>query len=433
MRTAYSEFMSLPIAQKRRALLARALVLLSLGRAGVGACLAAAPATPLRSTPGGEREPVRIGVSGPFTGPSAPMGLSMRTGIRIAAAELNATGGILGRRIQLLEGDDEASNALGARIVREFINRDRIVAGLGIVNTGVALACQRHYQLARVPVITSVATGSLITRQFLPPEHPDNYVFRVSANDTLQAQVIVEEAVLRRGLTRLAILHDATNYGVLGSQDLVAALAQRGIAAVALERFQLRQTDMKPMLERARAAGAQALLTYGIGPELAHIANGRADMHWPVPIIGSWTLAMSNFIEIAGRNAEGARMPQTFIQGARTPRQQAFLDAWVQATGSDRIPVPPAAAQGYDSMLLLAAAIRQAGNLEGPSIRTALETLREEIDGVVMTYRTPFSRDNHESLHTAQQILLGEVRGGRVVQAIEPPAAPRIVPPPTEA
>ncbi|RXF39369.1 amino acid ABC transporter substrate-binding protein, partial [Enterococcus faecalis] len=109
---------------------------------------------------------------------------------------------------------------------REFINRDRIVAGLGIVNTGVALACQRHYQLARVPVITSVATGSLITRQFLPPEHPDNYVFRVSANDTLQAQVIVEEAVLRRGLTRLAILHDATNYGVLGSQDLVAALAQ---------------------------------------------------------------------------------------------------------------------------------------------------------------------------------------------------------------
>src|SRR5690606_5244438 len=139
----------------------------------------------------GERAPLRIGVSGPFSGPSAPMGLSMRDGIRIAAAEINAGGGLLGRRVELVERDDEASNELGAQIVREFVNRERVVAGLGIVNTGVALASQRHYQTARIPVITSVATGTLITRQFQPPEFPENYVFRVSANDTLQAEVIV--------------------------------------------------------------------------------------------------------------------------------------------------------------------------------------------------------------------------------------------------
>jgi branched-chain amino acid transport system substrate-binding protein len=188
-------------------------------------------------------------------------------------------------------------------------------------------------------------------------------VFRVSASDTLQAAVIVEEAVGRRGLTRLAILHDATNYGVLGSQDLIAAMGTRGRTAVVVERFQLRETDMRPQLERARAAGAQAVLTYGIGPELAHIANSMARLGWQVPIIGSWTLAMSSFIELAGRNAEGARMPQTFIAEARSPAQAAFLAAWERATGSVRIPVPPAAAQGYDSMQLLAAAIRQAGSL----------------------------------------------------------------------
>ena len=178
---------------------------------------------------GGERAPIRVGVSGPFSGPSAPMGLSMREGIRIAAAELNAAGGLLGRRIELVERDDEASNELGAQIVRDFIHRDRVTAGLGIVNTGVALASQRHYQMARIPVITSVATGSLITKQFQPPEFAENYVFRVSASDTLQAAVIVEEAVGQRGLTRLAILHDATNYGVLGSQDLVTTLRARGL------------------------------------------------------------------------------------------------------------------------------------------------------------------------------------------------------------
>lgn len=343
----------------------------------------------------------------------------MREGIRIAASEINAGGGLLGRRIELVERDDEASNELGAKIARDFVNRERVVAGLGIVNTGVALASQRHYQTARIPVITSVATGTLITRQFQAPEFPENYIFRVSANDTLQAEVIADEAVRRRGFKRLAILHDASNYGILGSTDLVEALRRLGIEPVVIERFQLRQTDMRAHLERARAAGAQAVLTYGIGPELAHIANGMARMGWQVPIIGSWTLAMSNFIEIAGRNAEGARMPQTFFQVPRTPKQSAFLQAWQDATGRPRIPVAPAAAQGYDSMLLLAAAIRQADSVEGARIREALENLDSPVEGVVMTYRRPFTTDNHETLRSAQQIHLGEIRDGEVVFARE--------------
>ena len=414
--------MSSLIALVRRAILPL-LVSVPLALALTASALATGTAATRASNGFGERAPVRIGVSGPFSGPSAPMGLSMRDGIRIAAAEINAGGGVLGRRVELVERDDEASNELGAQIVRDFVNRERVVAGLGIVNTGVALASQRHYQTARIPVITSVATGTLITRQFQPPEFPENYVFRVSANDTLQAEVIVDEAVSRRGFRRLAILHDATNYGLLGSADLVAALRALAIEPVAIERFQLRQTDMRPQLERARAAGAQAVLTYGIGPELAHIANGMARMGWQVPIIGSWTLAMSNFIEIAGRNAEGARMPQTFIQTPRTAKQSAFLQAWREATDTARIPVPPAAAQGYDSMLLLAAAIRQAGSLGGARIRDALENLEAPVEGVVMTYHRPFSTDNHETLRSAQQIHLGEIRDGEVVFAREATSA----------
>ena len=414
--------MSSLIALVRRAILPL-LVSVPLALALTASALATGTAATRTSNGFGERAPVRIGVSGPFSGPSAPMGLSMREGIRIAAAEINAGGGLLGRRVELVERDDEASNELGAQIVREFVNRERVVAGLGIVNTGVALASQRHYQTARIPVITSVATGTLITRQFQPPEFPENYVFRVSANDTLQAEVIVDEAVSRRGFRRLAILHDATNYGILGSADLAATLRAQGIEPVAIERFQLRQTDMRPQLEHARAAGAQAVLTYGIGPELAHIANGMARMDWRVPIIGSWTLAMSNFIEIAGRNAEGARMPQTFIQTPRTAKQSAFLQAWREATDTARIPVPPAAAQGYDSMLLLAAAIRQAGSLEGARIRDALENLEAPVEGVVMTYHRPFSTDNHETLRSAQQIHLGEIRDGEVVFAREATSA----------
>jgi branched-chain amino acid transport system substrate-binding protein len=362
---------------------------------------------------------IRIGVSGPFTGGSSPMGLSMRDGIRIAAAEINARGGILGRPIELVERDDEARNEKGAQVVQDLINNERVVAALGIVNTGVALASQRYYQQARIPIITSVATGTLVTRQFLPPEHPDNFVFRVSANDTIQAAMIVAEAVDRRKLSRVAIFHDATNYGLLGAEDLETALAARNMAPVTVERFQIRQADMSEQLQRARDRGAQAILTYGIGPELAQIANGMVKMNWHVPLIGSWTLAMSNFIDDAGPNAEGARMPQTFIPEPTTPRRKAFLDAWRERTGSARIPVPPAAAQGYDSLHLLAAALKQAGSADGDRIREALEDLREPVEGVIMTYDRPYTRDNHETISGAHDIFMGEVRNGTVVFAYQ--------------
>jgi len=96
----------------------------------------------LLTTGVGAIEPIRIGVSGPFTGGSSPMGLSMRDGIRLAAQEINAAGGILGRPLRLIERDDEARPERGAQVAQELINREKIVAGLGIVNTGVALASQ---------------------------------------------------------------------------------------------------------------------------------------------------------------------------------------------------------------------------------------------------------------------------------------------------
>ncbi len=366
-------------------------------------------------------EPIRIGVSGPFTGGSSPMGISMRDGIRVAAAEINASGGLLGRPVQLVERDDQARNELGVQIARELVAKEKIVAGVGIVNTGVALASQRVYQEARIPMITAVATGSIVTRQFLPPQHPENFIFRVSASDTIQAAMIVEEAVERRRFRKVAILADSTNYGQLGREDLERALEKKGIRPVSVGKFNIRDVDMTRLLVAAREAGAEALLTYGIGPELAQIANGAAKLGWPVPIIGSWPLSMSNFIDNAGPNGEGARMPQTFIQAPDTPKRRAFIEAYQKLSRTERMPSPSAAAQGYDAMLLLAAAIRQAGTTHGSRVREALESLKEKVEGVVMTYERPFSRSDHEAIDNPGQVVMGEVRNGRVVHAPQEP------------
>ena len=186
------------------------------------ALLLALPVSALAAPPA---TPIRIGVYGPFTGGSSPMGLAMRDGIRLATNEINASGGVLGRPLQLVEYDDEANNQRGSQIAQRLIQLDRVVAAVGIANTGVALASQHYFQEARLPVMTAVATGTIITKQFLPPQYPENYVFRVSNHDALQAAMIVEDAVERRHFRRLAIIHDSTNYGQLGREDLERALA----------------------------------------------------------------------------------------------------------------------------------------------------------------------------------------------------------------
>jgi branched-chain amino acid transport system substrate-binding protein len=361
-------------------------------------------------------DPIKIGVDGPFTGGSSSMGVSMRDGVRLATEEINKAGGVMGRQIQLVERDDEAKNERGVQIAQEFINKEKVVAVVGYINTGVALASQRFFQDAKIPVMNNVATGSIVTHQF--DKDPDNYVFRNAAHDSIQAPMIVEEAVTRRGYKKVAILADSTNYGQLGREDLEKALGAKGIKAVAVEKFNIKDVDMTAQLLKAKEAGAEAVLTYGIGPELAQIANGMTKLGWKVPIVGSWTLSMANFIDNAGPGGEGARMPQTFIQEPTTPKRKAFIANYLKTfkPKNDRIDSPVSAAQGYDSVYLLAAAITQAGSTDGPKIKAALEDLKTPVEGVVTTYNKPFAKDDHDAI-TANIPVFGEVKGGRVVYA----------------
>ncbi len=141
----------------------------------------------------------------------------MRDGVRLAAEEINKNGGVLGRQIQLVERDDEAKNEVGAQVAQELINKEKVVATLGFINTGVALAAQRFYQEAEIPVINNVATGTVITNHFNPPDYDNNYVFRTSAYDVLQAGMMADEAVAQ-GFKKIAILADSTNYGQLAAR-----------------------------------------------------------------------------------------------------------------------------------------------------------------------------------------------------------------------
>jgi branched-chain amino acid transport system substrate-binding protein len=359
---------------------------------------------------------IKIGVDGPYTGGSSSMGVSMRDGVRLAAEEINKAGGVLGRKLELIERDDEGKNERGVQIAQELINREHVVAVVGYINTGVALASERFFQDAKIPVMNNVATGTVVTHQF--DKQPDNYVFRNSAPDNIQSAMIVAQAVTRGGYKKVAILADSTNYGQLGKADLEKALKAKGITPVAEEKFNIKDVDMTAQLLKAKQAGAEAILTYGIGPELAQIANGMTKLGWKVPMIGSWTLSMANYIDTAGPAGDGAMMPQTFIQQPTTAKRKTFIDDYLKTfkPKDNRMDSPVSAAQGYDSIYLLAAAIKQAGSTDGPKIKDALENLKDPVEGVVTTYNKPFTKTDHEAI-TANIPVFGLVKDGKVVFA----------------
>jgi branched-chain amino acid transport system substrate-binding protein len=354
---------------------------------------------------------LRIGLSGPFSGGSSPMGESMRNGVRLAVEEINATGGIQGRSIELIERDDQANNESGGRIADE-LTRLKVVATIGIVNTGVGLASIDTYQKAKIPLMVAVSTGPVLTRRYAPPASPANFIFRVSPTLDLEAKILVAD-LKKRAIARVAMLADDTPYGGSGSAAFADAARNAGLDLVTVQRFKIGDNDMTRQLRNARSAGAQAVVGWGIGPELAQIARGMATLAWKVPFMGSWTLSMRNFIDAAGSAGEGALVPQTFIQDAGSTAKNSFLLAYRRNFKTDLIPSPMSAAQGYDGMHLLALALRQAKSTDGDAIRLALENLDTRYQGVVTSYEKPYSAKDHEAI-TTNMMVIGKVTSGRV-------------------
>jgi branched-chain amino acid transport system substrate-binding protein len=366
---------------------------------------------------GAAQAQIKVGVYGPFTGGSAGMGVSMRNGAALAIEEINAAGGILGKKVIMVARDDEARNERGAQIMQELLEKENVVAVLGPINTGVADASSRYAEEKHIPLIINASAGAKVNELFA--QYPQNYVFRIAAGDALQTEVIVREAVDGRKYTKVALLCDDTNYGQNGRAKMEKALEKRKIKPVYVGKFKIKDTDMTAQLQEAKAAGAQALLLYGIGPELAAIANSMNRIGWNVDMIGAWTLSMSAFISNAGRNGDGATMPQTFIEaGAKGPLQTKFVKDYETKFHEKPISVAVAAAQGYDSMYLLKLAIEQAGTTDGPKVREALEDLKKPYDGVTGHYAPPFTKTDHEAVKESN-VVMGVVKDGKVVPPTE--------------
>lgn len=356
---------------------------------------------------------LRIGVVGPFTGGSADFGIPMLHGIQLAVDEINAVGGYLGRPLELVIKDDQANPDAGLAAAQALAG-EKVTATIGYCNTGVAMKSIDVFQKNRMPLIVPCATGTPITATYPPPE---SYIFRTSARDAIQAPFVVED-IVKRGWTRVAIFADTTGYGEAGLGDVKKAMAARNLQPAHIARFPLGVKDLSEELKAARAAGADVVLSYTVGPENAVIAHGRQALRWKVPQVGAWPLSFPNFIDGAKEAADGALMAQTFVAEPSNERRAAFLSAYARKFKVSKIPVPMAAAQGYDSTYILLYSLFgiRDGNLGGPAVKAALENMQRVYYGVVATYEKPFSADDKDAI-TQNMLVMGMVRNASITFA----------------
>lgn len=356
---------------------------------------------------------LKIGVIGPFTGPSADFGVPMLNGIQLAVDEINAVGGYLGRKLELVRRDDQANPDVGLALSKELVAA-KVAATIGFCNTGVAAKSLEVFQSSKIPLIIPCSTGSPLTAKYPGPE---SYIFRTSAKDAIQAPFVVED-IVKRGWDKVAIFADTSGYGEAGLQDVVKALAAKNLKPVHVARFALGVQDLTEELKAARAAGANVVFSYTVGSENAVIALGRQALGWKVPQVGAWTLSFPFFIDGAKEAANGALMAQTFIAEPSNSRRAAFLTSYARKFNVTSIPVPMAAAQGYDAAYIFLYALFNIkdGNFSGPAIKTALESKIRTYYGVVATYEQPFSLQDKDAT-TQNMLVMGVVKNGSVTFA----------------
>jgi branched-chain amino acid transport system substrate-binding protein len=357
-------------------------------------------------------QPVRVGLIGPFTGGSEDFGNSMRIGAEIAVNEINSVGGYMGRKLEIVERDDQGNPAVGRKAAEDLIAKDKVDFAVGYCNTGVAMKSIDVFQAAKRVLVVPCSQGTAVTRAIPPKE---SYIFRVAPADVLNARFLIGEIVDRRHLKKVAIFADTTPYGQGGVNDLTAELARRQLTPVYTARFDLGVADLTSEMRAAKAAGADAIVTYAVGPEQATAAKSRLGAGVTAPFFAPWPLSFRSTFEQAGQNAlEGTMMVQTIIQDTYNERRTSFLAQYSRLSQGKRIGSLMAAAQAYDSVhLLLWAMFQTHGDSSGAAIKAALEDLQQDFRGVVTSYSKPFSPADHEAI-SENMMWLGVWRKGEL-------------------
>lgn len=340
---------------------------------------------------------------------AAELGVAARHGFELAIEDINKAGGLLGKKVVPVIRDDTGTPPKSIQNMTELIDSEKVAVVVGPTNSGNALAWLHLAQQKKVPVVVPVATATDITKRY--QGDAQNYIFRVSMVDREQVALLLAYAVKSTKNKKIAFIADSTGFGTQGIKDATEVLALHGLTPVAVEKFGPKDTDMTSQLAKIRDAGADTLLIYGLADGNAQTLRSMEKINYMPTAIGTWGNMSSVLVNTAGKKLSEHLVFATSTAEDSNPRATA-LAARVRERYPSMVTFV-SAAQAYDSVMLVAAAIKQAGTTDGAKLAATLESGMPDVQGVIKLYKKPFSKADHEGLGV-DDFHLGKWKDGKV-------------------
>jgi branched-chain amino acid transport system substrate-binding protein len=358
----------------------------------------AAAAATVVALPATAQETMKVGLVAAMSGQSAKSGEAIVRGLSVAIDEINAKGGVLGKKVELVVRDDESNPAKGVVAARELVQREKVAMMFGGLDTPVSMAIVPFANQSKVPFMGVWAAGTPITRNGAA----ENYVFRVSAVDVLVDKALVAYAVKKYGAKKPGMILINNPWGESNEVGLKAALAEKNIPFASIEKFQDADVDVVPQLTRLKQAGADVLFMVANVAPSSQVVKSLDRMGWDVPIVSHWGPAGGRFSELAGPSGQKVHFIQTFsFSGKMSPKAESVLAALKKKYPEIKslADVTPAVgiANAYDAMHLTALAIAKAGSTDGAKIREGYYAI-DSYDGLIKKFSKPFSPTNQDAL-----------------------------------
>ncbi|HTO46605.1 MAG TPA: ABC transporter substrate-binding protein [Burkholderiales bacterium] len=339
------------------------------------ASLAAAAATlSLIAAPAAAQEPIRIGAFLSVTGPAAFLGDPEQKTLELYIDRLNAAGGVLGRKLQLVAYDDGGDAEKARTFAKRLIEQDKVDFIVGGSTTGTTMAAVPLVEAAQIPFV-SLAGAVVIV------EPVKRWVFKTPHTDRMACEKIFVD-MRARGIERIALISGPGGFDKSMRAECLQIAKKHGIQVVADETYGAGDTDMTAQLTKIKnTAGVQAVLNAGFGQGPAIVTKNFRQVGANVPLYQSHGVASKEFLKLAGDAAEGVRLPAAALLVAEglpdaDPQKKVVVAYKRDYEGKYKSEVSTFGGHAYDGLMLAVEALNKAGSTDKAKVRDALESIR---------------------------------------------------------
>ncbi len=321
------------------------------------------------STTTGGGDTIKVGVYGDLTGQTSSFGQSTKNGIELAVDEINAAGGVGGKKIQLIVEDDQGRPEQAKTVVQKLISQDKVQAVLGEVASTNSLAAAPVAQEAKIPMITPSSTNPKVTQV-------GDYISRVCFIDPFQGAVMAKFAANTLKAKTAAILGDVnSDYSKGLTQFFEEEFSKLGGKVVAKEAYTQTDPDFKGQLTKIRNLNADVLYIPGYYGQVGIIAKQARELDMNMPLLGGDGWDSPELWKLGGASLKNSYLSNHYSAENPAPEIQNFVKAF---KAKFNVEPDSLAALAYDAAKVLADAIKRAGGAsDGAKLKDAINSTKD--------------------------------------------------------